>query len=79
MSCSLFGRHGDPAIALRKEVHQLRSALRDIVDELDDGLDADGPGHSHEVSGVWDRDNGAKAGTKCEWCAKWNQIRIMIS
>lgn len=35
------------------------------------------PGHGHEVPGVWDSDNGAKAGTKCAWCLAWNAALSM--
>ncbi|MCW0132761.1 hypothetical protein [Burkholderia pseudomallei] len=33
------------------------------------------PGHAHDMPGIWDSDNGAKAGTQCAWCATWNAAR----
>ena len=36
------------------------------------------PGHSHLVAGIWNPDNGAKAGTKCEWCATWWAARAAL-
>lgn len=32
------------------------------------------PSHGHDVPGVWDRNNGDKAGTQCELCAAWNAL-----
>jgi len=54
---------------------RLREALRDIMDHF--GWQDRGPGHSHTVAGLWDDDvsNGDRAGTTCEWCAKWENAR----
>lgn len=43
--------------------------------------DGNAPGHSHLVPGVWDKDssNGAKGGTKCEWCEQWNNARATLA
>lgn len=30
------------------------------------------PGHCHHAIGIWDKDNGAKAGTTCDECLRWN-------
>jgi hypothetical protein len=35
------------------------------------------PGHSHAIPGVWDSDNGDKAGTECGWCKVWNAAMAM--
>lgn len=32
------------------------------------------PGHCHDVIGIWDKDNGTKAGTVCEACRRWNEM-----
>lgn len=37
------------------------------------------PGHAHDIPGIWDSDNGAKAGTQCAWCATWNAARAAIA
>lgn len=33
------------------------------------------PGHSHEVPGIWDSDNGKLAGVCCAWCMAWNEAK----
>lgn len=67
----LAAAHQKDAAHLRRENEQLREALRDIFEELDGRQNA--PEHSHSIPGVWDD------GEACKWCAKWNQIRTMIS
>lgn len=37
------------------------------------------PGHAHDMPGIWDSDNGAKAGTQCAWCATWNAARAALA
>ncbi|CAJ8802332.1 Uncharacterised protein [Burkholderia pseudomallei] len=37
------------------------------------------PGHAHDRPGIWDSDNGAKAGTQCAWCATWNAARAALA
>ncbi|BEH18918.1 hypothetical protein [Burkholderia pseudomallei] len=37
------------------------------------------PGHAHDMPGIWDSDNGAKAGTQCAWCAMWNAARAALA
>ncbi|CAJ3453956.1 Uncharacterised protein [Burkholderia pseudomallei] len=37
------------------------------------------PGHAHDIPGIWDSDNGAKAGTQCAWCATWNAARAALA
>ncbi|MCA8037064.1 hypothetical protein LGM46_29275 [Burkholderia arboris] len=37
------------------------------------------PMHGHKVPGIWDSDNGAKAGTQCAWCATWNAARSALA
>lgn len=37
------------------------------------------PDHAHDMPGIWDSDNGAKAGTQCAWCATWNAARAAIA
>jgi hypothetical protein len=67
------------ASLLERERDEVRGALRRCVDHLverDWGrrFDGNAPGHGHSVPGVWDSDNGAKAGTRCEWCAAWPSV-----
>lgn len=37
------------------------------------------PGHAHDMPGIWNSDNGAKAGTPCAWCATWNAARAALA
>lgn len=37
------------------------------------------PDHAHGMPGIWDSDNGAKAGTQCAWCATWNAARAALA
>ncbi|CAJ4664948.1 Uncharacterised protein [Burkholderia pseudomallei] len=37
------------------------------------------PCHAHDMPGIWDSDNGAKAGTQCAWCATWNAARAALA
>lgn len=59
--------------------------LRDVVEPLVKVVRAldrpgkDAPGHCHRVRGIWDADNGAKAGAACEWCADWEAARTAIA
>lgn len=55
----------------------LLAALRAIMAKLDKGRDA--PGHCHDRPGIWDDDNGEKAGQPCEWCVQWNAARAAIA
>lgn len=58
------------------ELKTLLAALLDELGERDHG-DGNAPGHCHEIPGVWDSDNGKKAGTKCAWCATWAKAKTM--
>lgn len=57
-----------------KEIQRLRELITLLVENLhedDDGPDA--PGHSHEIPGIWDEDNGELSGKACQWCEIWGQ------
>ena len=60
------------------ERDELKAAARIIIESLDDG-DGDGnaPGHCHSKPGIWDEDNGNKAGKPCEWCAQWKRFMAL--
>ncbi len=34
--------------------------------------------HAHRVAGIWDDDNGAKAGKTCETCAMYDKARALL-
>lgn len=53
---------------------RLQGLLIRMVDQLEDKsrpTSSNAPYHGHSIPGVWDSDNGAKAGTKCAWCELW--------
>lgn len=52
----------------------LFAQLLDQLGERDRG-DGNAPGHCHEIPGIWDSDNGKKAGKQCAWCATWNEAK----
>jgi hypothetical protein len=68
--------------ALRAEVKKAaaeRAALTAVVREHpNDDHDGNAPGHSHLIPGVWDSDNGKKAGKPCHWCATWNRAKTLV-
>ncbi|WP_186121448.1 hypothetical protein [Burkholderia gladioli] len=63
-----------------------RDLLAAVTRELDDGEygqpwrgTENAPGHAHDVLGVWDSDNGSKAGKPCAWCMTWNRARAALA
>lgn len=58
----------------RAEVERLRGLLTDWHTQASNKnrrVREQSPGHSHEVLGVWDSDNGTFAGVECAQCALW--------
>lgn len=39
----------------------------------------DAPGHSHDIAGIWDSDNGALAGKACAWCKAWREAELYLA
>lgn len=65
--------------AARIEALEAEKALfRQVFERLDQGR---GPGHCHAIPGIWDNDssNGDKAGTPCDWCALWSEVRAALT
>lgn len=61
---------------LRDEDREILEAVRR---ELDRGnQDGNAPGHGHQVPGIWDSDNGARAGKPCAWCLTWKKFTTII-
>lgn len=62
--------------ALRKELADWQEIVAAIKREAPNNFTTfrrgNSPGHSHSIPGVWDGDNGAKAGKECAWCRVWN-------
>ncbi|PEH83789.1 hypothetical protein [Burkholderia gladioli] len=63
-----------------------RDLLAAMTREIDDGEygqpwrgTENAPGHAHDVPGVWDADNGSKAGKPCAWCMTWNRARAALA
>lgn len=63
-----------------------RELLAAVTREVDNGEYArpwrgteNAPGHDHAVPGIWDGDNGPKAGTACAWCMTWNRARAALA
>ncbi|WP_420957527.1 hypothetical protein [Burkholderia gladioli] len=63
-----------------------RNLLAAMTREIDDGEygqpwrgTENAPGHAHNVPGVWDADNGSKAGKPCAWCMTWNRARAALA
>lgn len=63
-------------VGLTEEDREILEAVRR---ELDRGnQDGNAPGHGHEVPGIWDSDNGARAGKPCAWCLTWKKFTTLI-
>ena len=64
-----------PAMPLTDEDRAILEAVRREMDEDDDG---NAPGHRHQITGVWDDDNGELAGKPCAWCLTWKKFTALI-
>ena len=64
---------------LEAELAEAVSLFKLVMDEHP-GKEKDGnaPGHCHQIPGIWDSDNGAKAGKPCAWCAVWNNAHKFL-
>jgi hypothetical protein len=63
---------------LKAEVESLRKLVADVVTQHPrPSRRGDAPGHCHLIPGIWDSDNGDKAGTECGWCKVWNAAIAM--
>lgn len=65
------------AQAAERERDKLRRLLSDwYAEECREDSDnlQNAPGHCHKIRGIWDSDNGAKAGEPCARCAMWFAI-----
>lgn len=64
---------------VEKERDELRGFLVALLDDQGvDRNDGNAPGHCHNIPGVWDSDNGKKAGKQCSLCAAWNKAKQII-
>lgn len=75
-ACVAYVAAANPATVLEliAEIERLREVMSCVVNEIPRSTHRDGnaPGHCHTIPGIWDRDNGGKAGTECGWCKVWN-------
>lgn len=54
-------------------------AYEDMEYQLDPGMEWNPyPRHCHEIEGVWDKDNGEKAGKPCSLCNLWRRARELV-
>lgn len=53
----------------------LEAVRRELSRENRNG---DAPGHSHQIPGIWDSDNGDRAGKPCAWCLTWKKFTAII-
>ena len=67
--------HETPCTTLSDEDKAILEAVRR---ELDDGDRKNAPGHAHQIPGIWDSDNGKKAGKPCAWCLTWSKFTALI-
>ena len=59
---------------LKTENERLASVIQAVINEVPSRVtrnDGNAPGHCHVVPGIWDEDNGDRAGTECGWCKVW--------
>lgn len=66
---------------IRKQRDELLEVFQLVISEMThrDMLDGNAPGHSHEIPGVWDSDNGELAGMNCAWCAVWKKAKELCA
>ena len=58
---------------LQNDSDKYRSHVKLIISEnARKGSRGNAPGHGHTIKGIWDSDNGSKAGKTCAWCAIWH-------
>ncbi|WP_124492310.1 hypothetical protein [Burkholderia stagnalis] len=76
----------EAAAADKRDALAFRDLMAAVIREIDHGEydrpylgTENAPGHAHDVPGIWDSDNGAKAGTQCAWCATWNAARAALA
>lgn len=66
--------------ALHAKVDALTEALQDVLHTFDDRHDRQGhPDHCHRIPGIWDEDNGARAGKPCADCAAFDRARVVLA
>lgn len=56
-----------------------REIMAAVVRELGEGDDGNAPGHAHGLPGIWDWDNGERAGKACSWCLCWARFTKLVA
>jgi hypothetical protein len=69
----------DRVTAERDEVLAVFRLVINEIEHRDRSDDGNAPGHSHDIPGVWDSDNGALAGKPCAWCATWAKAKELVA
>ena len=72
-----FIKHTHPQPKREPLTDEDKAILEAVRRELDEG-DGNAPGHGHRVVGIWDEDNGDKAGKPCAWCLTWAKFTKLI-
>jgi hypothetical protein len=63
-------------VGLTDEDREILEAVRNELDR--DRRDGNAPGHGHSIPGIWDSDNGDRAGKPCAWCLTWKKFKAII-
>ncbi|WP_312196557.1 hypothetical protein [Pseudomonas luteola] len=79
-ACTALHKHRERCEQLEAELADAVSLFKLVMDEHP-GKERNGnaPGHCHQIPGIWDSDNGAKAGKPCAWCAVWNNAHKFLA
>lgn len=87
-ACDIFpelvvkaGRAAIGAAGTVKDAERWRDLLRCVMNEMPNKwsrADGNAPGHGHSIPGIWDSDNGEKAGKECAWCKVWNAAKTEL-
>jgi len=70
---SVPGREGQWLTDEDKKI--LEAVRNELGSDCDDG---NAPGCGHSIPGIWDSDNGARAGKPCAWCLTWKKFTDII-
>jgi hypothetical protein len=82
---AIEGDHVCPNVLLADEAERRLAAIKvaatDLVARLLRAWSVEGniPGHCHSRRGIWDDDNGERAGKPCEDCAAWQRLRSLLT
>lgn len=67
------------ATEVERWIEEDREIMAAVVRELGEGNDGNAPGHAHSRPGIWDWDNGERAGKPCSWCLCWGKFTKLVA